>query len=250
MELSVNLNKVALLRNARGGKYPSLLRAAEVCIDAGASGLTLHWREDNRHAKRQDVVDLCALAKQRGVEFNLEGDLREELIVLAIESKVSQCTLVPVTPGEITSDHGWSFPSDAAKIKPIVSRLQQSSVRTAVFVDPIPSMMKDVAQVGVDRIEIYTEPYAASWGTSSENAQFELVKNTAKEAAKLGLGVNAGHDLNLKNIVKMAKHIPEILEVSIGHALIADSLHIGLPEAVSRYVKATRGLSVDAPRIQ
>lgn len=245
--LSVNLNKVALLRNSRGANNPSPRVAGATCLDHGAYGLTLHWRADNRHTRLDDVRALRALCEQRGAEFNLEGDQREELVALADELRVTQFTLVPVKPGEITSDHGWDLPRQHAVVAPIVERLKQRGVRTAIFVDAEPAMMAAAAATGVDRVEIYTEPYAAAWGTPRLVAELERLRQTAVAAVAAGMTVNAGHDLDLRNLPLIARQVPEIAEVSIGHALLSDALYIGLPEAVSRYVRACRGEAVDAP---
>jgi pyridoxine 5-phosphate synthase len=247
ISLSVNLNKVALLRNSRGGTNPSPRVAGIACLDAGAYGLTLHWRADNRHTRKDDVRVLRQLCQERGAEFNLEGDDREELVALAAELAVTQFTLVPVKPGEVTSDHGWDLPRQHGVVAPIVARLKQQGIRTAVFVDPNPDMMKAVAATGVDRIEIYTEPYASAWGTPELKRQLERVKLTAKAAVSHGMQVNAGHDLNLRNTPLLAREVPEIVEASIGHALLADALYLGLSETVRRYVRACRGEAVDAP---
>jgi len=247
ISLSVNLNKVALLRNSRGATNPAPLVAGQTCLDSGAYGLTLHWRADNRHTRIDDVRALRALCDQRGAEFNLEGDDREELIALAIELSVTQFTLVPVKPGEITSDHGWELPREHATIAPPVARLKARGIRTAVFVDAVPEMMPAVAATGVDRVEIYTEPYASSWGTAKLKDELDRVKRTAAAAVAAGLAVNAGHDLNLRNTPLLARTVPEIVEASIGHALIADALYLGLAETVRRYVRACRGEAVDAP---
>lgn len=247
LKLSVNLNKVALLRNSRGGDNPGPLRAAMTCIDAGAHGLTLHWREDHRHTRQSDVRDLCALARERGVEFNLEGDTRAELIDLALELRVTQLTLVPVTPGEITSDHGWDLPRQAELIKPLIARASDAGIRTSIFMDPVPEAMARAAETGAQRVEIYTEPYAAAFGTSRQEAEYARLAESARRAHAAGLGVNAGHDLNLANTPRIARDIPEIVEVSIGHALICDALYMGLGAAVRAYVRAVAGEHVDAP---
>jgi len=243
MRLSVNLNKVALLRNSRGGENPSPLRAAEVCLDAGAYGLTLHWREDNRHTRVDDVRALRGLTRRRGVEFNLEGDLRPELIDLAIAEQVTQCTLVPVTPGEITSNHGWDFAADNPLLRPVIARLKDAGIRTSVFVDAVPANMALAAESGADRVEIYTEPYAAAYAAGRAQPQLDLVRETARAAANCGLGVNAGHDLDLFNTPLLAREVPEIVEVSIGHALISDALFLGLDTTVRAYVRAAQGLA-------
>jgi pyridoxine 5-phosphate synthase len=250
LSLSVNLNKIALLRNSRGAANPSPRVAGIACLDAGAYGLTLHWRADNRHTRIDDVRALRQLCRERGAEFNLEGDDREELIALAEELAVTQFTLVPVKPGEITSDHGWDLPRDHAIVAPIVARLKAKAIRTAIFVDPNAAMMPAVAATGVDRIEIYTEPYASAWGTADLVGELDRVKQTAREASRLGMKVNAGHDLSLRNTPLLAREVPEIVEASIGHALIADALYLGLAEAVRRYVRVCRGEAVDAPVTQ
>jgi len=250
INLSVNLNKVALLRNSRGAQNPSPIVAGKACLDNGAYGLTLHWRADNRHTRQDDVRALRQLCKDRGAEFNLEGDDREELIALAEELAVTQFTLVPVKPGEITSDHGWDLPRQHDVVAPIVKRLKAKGIRTAVFVDPNPAMMPAVAATGVDRIEIYTEPYASAWGKPELKVELENVRATAKAAVAAGMKVNCGHDLNLRNTPLLAREVPEIDEASIGHALIADALYLGFSEAVRRYARVCRGESVDAPVTQ
>ncbi len=245
--LSVNLNKVALLRNSRGGTNPSPRVAGVACLDHGAYGLTLHWRADERHTRIEDVRVLRALCADRGAEFNLEGDDREELVALAAELRVTQFTLVPVTPGEVTSDHGWDLPRQHAIVAPIVARLKGVGVRTAIFVDPEPAMMAAAAATGVDRVEIYTEPYAAAFGTPRQAAELARLRATARAAVAAGMGVNAGHDLDLRNLPEVVREVPEIVEVSIGHALIADALYVGFPEAIRRYARSCRGEVVEAP---
>jgi pyridoxine 5-phosphate synthase len=245
--LSVNLNKVALLRNSRGHANPSPRIAGEACLEGGAYGLTLHWRADNRHTRAEDVRELRALCEARGAEFNLEGDEREELLALAEELRVTQFTLVPVRPGEITSDHGWDLPRQHDVVAPIVERLKRRGIRTAIFVDPNAEMMAAAAATGVDRVEIYTEPYASAWRKPELRDELARVKATARAAAAAGMGVNAGHDLDLRNMPLLAREVPELLEVSIGHALICDALYLGLAETVRRYVRVCRGEAVDAP---
>lgn len=245
--LSVNLNKVALLRNSRGGSNPGPLAAAKACLDAGASGITLHWRQDNRHTREADVRDLRALCRERGAEFNLEGDLRAELIALACEIRVDQCTLVPVTPGEITSDHGFSLPREATAITPTIARLNDRGIRTSIFMDANAAMMEEAEKTGARRIEIYTGPYAEAQGTAAAESEFIRVRDTARAAAACGLGINAGHDLDLRNLPRLAREVPEINEASIGHAIIADALYLGFAETTRRYVAACRGETVEAP---
>ncbi len=247
ISLSVNLNKVALLRNSRGATNPSPEVAGIACLDGGAYGLTLHWRADNRHTRAEDVRALRALCDRRGAEFNLEGDDREELIALAIDQKVTQFTLVPVKPGEITSDHGWDMPRQHDLVAPIIERLKKHGIRTAMFMDCTPEAMAAAAATGVDRVELYTEPYAASWGKESFKTELARLQATAKAAVAAGMKVNAGHDLDLRNLPLLARSVPEIVEVSIGHALIADALYLGFAETLRRYVRACNGEVVDVP---
>jgi pyridoxine 5-phosphate synthase len=247
INLSVNLNKVCLLRNSRGGTNPSPMVAARTCLDSGATGLTLHWRADERHTRQADVRAMVALCKERGAEFNLEGDQRPALADLAYELEVTQFTLVPVTPGEVTSDHGWDLPRQHDVVAPIMARLNQRGIRTAIFVDPVPEMMAAAAATGARRIEIYTEPYASAWGTPHLAVELDRLKRTAKAAVAAGMAVNAGHDLDLRNTPLLAREVPEVAEASIGHALLADALYLGLAESVRRYVRACRGEAVDAP---
>jgi pyridoxine 5-phosphate synthase len=246
MQLSVNLNKVALLRNSRGSNNPGPLRAARTCLDAGAAGLTLHLRADRRHAREDDVRALASLCAERGVEFNLEGDPRPELVELALELKPAQFTLVPVKPGEVTSDHGWDLPNQAEVLQSVVRAARAEGIRVALFMDPDPAMVAHAALTGADRVELYTEPYARTFGGPHADRELARVRECALILGKGGLGVNAGHDLNLRNLPALARAVPSILEVSIGHALIADALYLGLEEAVRRYVLATRGIDVEA----
>ncbi len=248
INLSINLNKVALLRNSRGATNPSPVVAAKTCIAAGVQGLTLHWREDNRHTRVSDVHDLCALAKDSGVEFNLEGDQREELIALALEIKPTQFTLVPVTPGEITSDHGWEFPRQHDVVAKIMDRINSAGIRSAIFVDANAEDMKLAAKTGTQRVEIYTEPYADAFGTADQDREFLRLKACCEAAAAEGMGVNAGHDLDLRNMPILGREVPDLLEVSIGHALLADALYIGLQPAVKRYLAVCRGEEVEVPK--
>lgn len=251
INLSVNLNKVALLRNSRGADNPSPRVAALACIDAGVHGITLHWREDNRHTRASDVRELARVCAERGVELNLEGDQRDELIELALEIRPAQFTLVPVTPGEVTSDHGWDLPRQHDVVAPIIERVNAAGIRTAIFVDPVPEMMAAAADTGTRRVEIYTEPYAAAFGgpdADAAEAEFVRFRDTARAATASNMGVNAGHDLDLLNTPRLAREVPELSEVSIGHALVADALYLGLPETIRRYLAATRGEEVEAPR--
>lgn len=249
LRLSVNLNKVALLRNSRGADNPSPRVAAHACLDAGALGLTLHWRADERHTRERDVRDLRAICAERGAEFNLEGDDRPALAALAAELRVDQFTLVPVRPGEITSDHGWELPAWTEAIKAILAPLHQRGVRTAIFMDPVPEAMALAAATGAHRVELYTEPYAAAWPTPRRQAELERMIACGRALAAAGLGVNAGHDLDLHNLPTLARAVPELAEVSIGHALLADALYLGLPAAVAAYVRACRGEDIADPPV-
>jgi len=248
IQLSVNLNKVALLRNSRGGDNPGPVHAARTSIEAGAAGITLHWRQDNRHARADDVRQIARLCQQSSVEFNLEGDPRPELVALALALGVTQLTLVPVTPGEVTSDHGWDLPRQAAQLAPVVQSARAAGIRVAVFMDPDPERIALAKELGAERVEIYTEPYAAAFGTERGAQELGRVRESARAATRAGLGVNAGHDLTLLNLPPLAREVPEILEVSIGHALIADALYLGLAEAVRRYRRAAEGLDVPSVR--
>lgn len=248
IQLSVNLNKVALLRNSRGADNPGPTFAAETCIAAGAAGITLHLRGDRRHAREDDARSIRALCRERGVEFNLEGDPRPELVALALELRPTQFTLVPVTPGEVTSDHGWNLPDELPLLTPIVGAAQAEGIRVALFMSPDPEKIALAAQAGADRVEIYTEPYGAAFGTPRGRAELGRVRDSARAASAAGLGVNAGHDLSLANLPLLAREVPEILEVSIGHALVADALYLGLGETVRRYVVAAAGIDVETVR--
>jgi pyridoxine 5-phosphate synthase len=249
LRLSVNLNKVALLRNSRGHDNPSPRVAAHACIDAGAHGLTLHWRADERHTREADVRDLRAICAERGVEFNLEGDERPALAALAAELKVDQFTLVPVKPGEITSDHGWELPRQAEAIEAILGPLNERGVRTAIFMDPAPEAMALAAATGAQRVELYTEPYARAWATPRQAHELERLVACGRALTAAGLGINAGHDLDLHNLPTLARAIPDLAEVSIGHALLADALYLGLRAAVDAYVRACRGEDIADPPV-
>ncbi len=246
--LSVNVNKVATLRNSRGGDVPSVIEAVEVCVTAGAPGITVHPRADERHVRRTDVRDIAAwLAARRArgeglVEFNIEGDPRPDLIDLVCEVRPTQCTLVPVTPGEITSHAGWPADTPREVLGDVVARLQARGVRVSLFVDPEPAAVRWAAGMGAERVELYTEPFARAFATSAAagRASFDIYAAAATLAHDLGLAVNAGHDLDLENLV-LFRTLPHLAEVSIGHALIAHALYVGLDRAVRDYLAACRG---------
>ena len=237
--LSVNLNKVALLRNARHLNIPSVTRAAQTCIEAGARGITVHPRPDERHIRRSDVYELAEMVS---VEFNIEGNPFEDFLNIVKEVKPTQCTLVPDSPDQFTSDHGWDMRADAKRLGPVIEQLKDLGIRVALFMDPDLEQIDLVARAGADRIELYTEPYAAAYGTERESEVLRVFKAAAEHATACGLGVNAGHDLNLDNLPALCG-LPEILECSIGHALVADALWMGLAETVKQYSAACRGAS-------
>ncbi len=239
--LSVNLNKVALVRNTRHLGIPSLTRAATVCLEAGAAGITVHPRPDERHIRAQDVVDLATLMLQwPDREFNIEGNPLHNLLecARAIRERglpVHQLTFVPDGEGQFTSDHGWSFPADDVTLRPLIAQAQALGARVSLFMDADASAMAAAKAVGADRVELYTEPYAAAWGTADQENQLQRFAAAAQAALDAGLGVNAGHDLNRDNLAAFAQRVPGLREVSIGHALIADALEIGYADTVRAY---------------
>ncbi|MCA9563789.1 MAG: pyridoxine 5'-phosphate synthase [Myxococcales bacterium] len=247
MKLSVNLNKVALLRNARGTGNPDVAMAARTVLEAGAHGLTLHWREDERHATAEDVRVCNQVARDFGVEFNLEGDLREDIVNLAIELGVTQLTLVPVKPGEVTSNHGWALPEETERLRTAIRRAKSVGVRTSIFVEPSPAVLPFLQATEADRVEIYTLPWAEAFGTPEQDNVLGAISALVAGCDELGIGVNAGHDLDLKNMPLLAREVPNIAEVSIGHAITCDALYIGLKETIRRYLCAIRGEEVEAP---
>ena len=237
--LSVNLNKIALLRNARTLGIPSVTRAATIALDAGAHGITVHPRPDARHIRIDDVRELAALLKSRpAAEFNIEGNPFEGLVAIAREVMPQQCTLVPDEPGAVTSDHGWDIDRDGARLRPLVAELKAAGIRVSLFMDPVPAAMAAVRELGADRIELYTEPYARAFGSAKERAEVEKYAAAARAAQQAGLGINAGHDLNQQNLPRFLTGVPGVLEVSIGHALVADALEAGLAATVRGYLAA------------
>jgi len=240
-KLSVNLNKVALLRNARNIGIPSVVKAAQICTDAGAEGITVHPRPDERHAKPGDVYELADfLSALPNVEFNIEGNPFPKFLEIVRKVKPTQCTLVPDSPDAFTSDHGWNLDQERERLQPIVAELKDLGIRVSLFMDADITHMEAAKEVGADRIELYTEPYAAAYGSKTSEAVFMQFATAARKAQEVGLGVNAGHDLNLENLGKFCS-IPNVLEVSIGHALISDALELGLTNAVQAYLKVLEG---------
>jgi len=234
--LSVNLNKVALVRNTRHLGIPSVTRAATLCLEAGAAGITVHPRPDERHIRAGDVHDLAALLKAwPDREFNIEGNPFHNLMDFVRQVRPHQVTFVPDSEGQFTSDHGWTFPQDAERLKPLIDEAKALGARVSLFMDPIPEAMAAAKAVGADRVELYTETYASAYGTPNQTEVLSAFKATAEAALKAGLGINAGHDLNRDNLHTFLTTVPGVQEVSIGHALIADALEIGYTETVRAY---------------
>ena len=238
IKLSVNVNKIATLRNARGGDRPNVVQAAQTCIEAGCHGLTVHPRPDERHIRYQDVYDLQAMLTGQDVEFNIEGYPSPELLDLVCEVRPTQCTLVPDAPDVLTSDQGWNLHRNVESLRPVLERLHGNGVRTSLFLDPDTDQVRRAKDIGTDRIELYTERYARLFGTPEQDEVSETYHQAALTAQKVGLDLNAGHDLNLDNLPHFSQNMPGLLEVSIGHALICDALYIGLRPAVRAYLQA------------
>jgi pyridoxine 5-phosphate synthase len=236
--LSVNLNKVALVRNTRHLGIPSVTRAATLCLEAGAHGITVHPRPDERHIRAADVSDLAQLLKawpQR--EFNIEGNPFQNLMAFVREFRPQQCTFVPDSEGQFTSDHGWNLAHDAERLRPLIAEAQSRGVRVSLFMDADASAMVAAKAVGADRVELYTEPFAAAWGTPQQEAELARFASAAQAALDVGLGVNAGHDLNRDNLAAFVQRVPGVSEVSIGHALIADALELGYRATVIDFLR-------------
>ncbi|WP_458232755.1 pyridoxine 5'-phosphate synthase [Roseateles sp. P5_E8] len=237
--LSVNVNKVALLRNTRHLGIPSVLRAAEQCLLAGAQGITVHPRPDERHIRPGDVDDLAAFLKDwPHVEFNIEGNPTQNLMDFVRRHRPHQVTFVPDSEEQFTSDHGWTLPQDAERLKPLIQECRDLGVRVSLFMDPNPAAMPLVAELGAERIELYTETFASAFGSERQAEVLAGFTATAQAALKVGLGINAGHDLNRDNLTAFLSAVPGVQEVSIGHALIADALELGYAEAVRAYLRA------------
>jgi pyridoxine 5-phosphate synthase len=241
IRLSVNVNKVATLRNSRGGAVPSVVDAVRVCVEAGAHGITVHPRADQRHITPADVREIASrlTTLSRTVEYNLEGDPRADFLDLVAEVRPTQCTLVPVKPGEITSQAGWSPATPAATIDKVVAGLKRLGVRVSLFVDPVADAVHWAADRGGDRVELYTEPFARAFEARRGEASLQGYAAAAELAHSLGLGVNAGHDLDLQNL-PLFRGLPHLAEVSIGHALIGHALFVGLDKSVREYLDAIR----------
>ncbi len=234
--LSVNVNKVALVRNTRHLGIPSVTRAAQLCLEAGAQGITIHPRPDERHIRTSDVHELAQLMKAwPQAEFNIEGNPTQNLMAFIREVRPHQATFVPDSEDQFTSDHGWNLPQDAERLRPLIAECRALGVRVSLFMDPVPEQMAAARAVGADRVELYTEPYAAAWGSPDQERQLQRYAAAAQAAQAAGLGVNAGHDLNRDNLPAFVRALPGLAEVSIGHALIADALELGYAATVRAY---------------
>ncbi len=238
-KLSVNVNLVAQIRNRRNlaVPLPSVTRAAEICLQAGAAGVTVHPRPDERHVRAHDVFDLAALMKEwPDREYNIEGNPLQNLMRFVRECKPHQCTFVPDSESQPTSDHGWNLARDAELLRPLIAEAHGLGVRVSLFMDADPAAMPLAKAVGADRVELYTEPYARAWGTSGQAAQLKRFALAAQAALDAGLGVNAGHDLNRDNLAAFVREVPGVEEVSIGHALMSDALELGYAATVKAYL--------------
>jgi pyridoxine 5-phosphate synthase len=231
--LSVNVNKIALLRNSRGADFPNVLKVSQDLIKLGAHGITIHPRPDERHAKYSDAY---ILKENIDVELNIEGYPSVDFLDMVCEVKPAQCTLVPDAPDAITSNAGWDCSKNIEVLKPIIARLKANGIRTSIFLDPDPKQVPHAVMTGADRIELYTEEFARSFGTKTQEEVMSTYKATAKRAVAEGLGVNAGHDLSLENLKYFDDNIDGLLEVSIGHALVVEMLYKGMPETISEYL--------------
>lgn len=232
--LSVNINKVALIRNSRGANFPDLIQVAKDCESFGAQGITIHPRPDQRHARYADVP---ALKKIVTTEFNVEGNPIPKFLDLVMKHRPDQCTLVPDSPDALTSDAGWDTIKHKGFLTDVIAQLKEAGIRTSIFIDPVEKMIEGAKAVGTDRIEFYTGPYAHNFKRARKKAVTPFVK-CAKLATQLDIGINAGHDLNLDNLPYFLKHVKDVKEVSIGHALITDALYYGLKKTVKSYLKA------------
>ena len=239
-KFSVNVNKIALLRNSRGRNYPDVLAFARRCLELGADGITLHPRQDQRHARYSDVAELKKVCDEYQAELNVEGYPSEEFLQCVIQARPTQCTLVPDAPGQLTSDHGWDVANEAQGLTSVLARLRTAGIRSSLFLDVDYPHLEAIVNVGADRVELYTEPYAESFGTEHAQSVRDSFADTAKKVNALGLTINAGHDLNLDNLAYFLE-IPNILEVSIGHALVVECIEFGMEEVFKRYAAIISG---------
>jgi pyridoxine 5-phosphate synthase len=237
--LSVNVNKIALLRNSRTIGIPDVAHLARIALEAGAHGITVHPRPDGRHIRVPDVYQLRALVAERpSIEFNIEGNPFHDLLPLVRATRPHQCTLVPDAPGAPTSDHGWDLPRDGGRLEPLVAQMKALGTRVSLFMDPVAASMRAAREVGADRVELYTEPYARAFVGGDVAAELSRYAGAAQAATEAGLGVNAGHDLNCANLPGFLRAVPSVAEVSIGHALVSDALEFGLARTVQLYLEA------------
>ena len=239
--LSVNVNKVAQLRNTRHLGIPSVVGAATLCLQSGCDGITVHPRPDERHIRAHDVHEIAALLKDwPQAEYNIEGNPFQNLMGFTRAARPQQCTFVPDSEDQFTTDHGWNLAADGERLRPLIAECHALGVRVSLFMDPLPEAMGLVRELGADRVELYTEPYAAAHGKAGQREQLARFAAAAVAAQRAGLGVNAGHDLNRVNLADFLRAVPGVLEVSIGHALIADALELGLPATVRAYLNCIR----------
>lgn len=237
-KLSVNINKVALIRNSRGGNLPDVIKFAMDCEKYGAEGITVHPRPDERHIRFKDVYQLKECVK---TELNIEGNPTEKFTEMVLDVVPDQVTLVPDDPNQLTSDHGWDTVKHESFLQDVIKRFREKGIRTSIFLDPDPDMIESAVKTGTDRIELYTESFAANYHKDNESA-IEDYLATAIKANEFDLGINAGHDLNLDNLNYFAKQIPGLLEVSIGHALISDALYFGIENTIQLYLRALKNI--------
>jgi pyridoxine 5-phosphate synthase len=241
-KFSVNLNKIALLRNSRGRNVPDVAAVARRCLALGVHGITVHPRPDERHTRYADVLELARVVREfPGAEFNVEGNPTEQFIALVLEAKPDQVTLVPDAADQLTSDHGWDVLGDGALLLGVLPRFRAAGIRTSLFMDPDLKQIEAVAGVQADRIELYTESYASSYGSRDEARVLGAFEAAARTACDLRLGVNAGHDLSLQNLATFLARVPGVLEVSIGHAVVCEALELGLETTIERYLAIVNG---------
>lgn len=233
-KFSVNINKIALLRNARGENIPDLIKFAKRCEEFGVDGITVHPRPDERHITRKDVYDLAKIYPNKNCEFNIEGYPTDDFLEMVIKVKPNQCTLVPDEPGQLTSDHGWDTIKNRDLLLKVIYKLHKNDIRVSLFIDPIKDLIQGAKDVGADRIEFYTGPYAANFH-NNKNEAITKIKKAAKFCDKINLGINAGHDLNLDNLKFLKDNIDSLLEVSIGQAFVRDCLYLGLENTIQLY---------------
>ena len=234
--LSVNVNKIALLRNSRGREFPCVVEFSEQLISLGVKGITVHPRPDERHITRRDVYALSEMLKEKPqVEFNIEGYPSEDFMKMVLEVCPDQCTLVPDSPEQLTSDHGWNIPPNQSVLQQVLSELRNGGIRSSLFLDPDSEMVDHVQGVAADRIELYTEDFASHYAGPEQEPVFERYRAAAQRADQLGIGINAGHDLDLQNLAKFLQ-MPNILEVSIGHALVVESLQLEVTAVIAKYL--------------